>query len=490
MSPAVRTRFAPSPTGELHIGGLRTALFQWAFVKANGGQFILRIEDTDQSRYIEGSVENIYAGLRWLGLEWDEGPDIGGPHGPYTQSERLPKYDAAKAELMERGRAYYCFCSSERLAQLRKDQQKSGQPPGYDGRCRELPAEEAAVRARDETNVVRFRLDRTGTTTLTDLIRGEVTFENALQDDFVLVKSDGFPTYHLAMLVDDHDMEISHVIRGEEWLSSAPKHLQLYAAMEWPDPAFAHLPVLVDKDGRKLSKRAGDVAALDYRDRGYLPEAMVNFLAFLGWSLDDKTSHITQDEFARVFTLDRVVPNPAFFDVERLDSLNGHHIRALATDAWRGLVSEWLERDLPPEIPRPLDPVLVAEVARLLQERVGRLDELAGLARFLFGEDAPTYEAELLSERIDGDTELAGRVLDLALAALEAIDDVAWGLETVEAALRSLQESLDLKLRKFVSVLYVAIMGSPRGMPLFDSVALLGRERSLARLREARAKLA
>ena len=487
MSDAVRTRFAASPTGELHIGGLRTALFQWAFVKANGGQFILRIEDTDQSRYAAGSVENIYAGLRWLGLDWDEGPGVGGPHGPYVQSERLDQYEAAASELIRRGRAYPCFCTPERLAQLRKDQQASGQPPGYDGRCRALPADEASERARSETSVVRFRMERSGTTTLTDLIRGAVSFENALQDDFVILKSDGFPTYHLAMLVDDHDMEISHVIRAEEWLSSAPKHLQLYTAMDWPAPAFAHLPLLVDKDGRKLSKRAGDVAALDYRDRGYLPEAMLNFLAFLGWSLDDKTSQITRDEFARTFSLDRVVPNPAFFDVERLDSLNGHHIRALTPAAWAGTVSEWLERDLPPEIPRPVSADLVAAVAPLLHERVGRLDELAELVQFLFGDGAPAHGAALLTERIGGDVELAGRVLDQALAALEAIDEVSWRLETVEAALRSLQDSLDLKLRKFVSVLYVAIMGSPRGLPLFDSVALLGRERSLARLREARA---
>ena len=207
MSDAVRTRFAASPTGELHIGGLRTALFQWAFVKANGGQFILRIEDTDQSRYAAGSVENIYAGLRWLGLDWDEGPGVGGPHGPYVQSERLDQYEAAASELIRRGRAYPCFCTPERLAQLRKDQQASGQPPGYDGRCRALPADEASERARSETSVVRFRMERSGTTTLTDLIRGAVSFENALQDDFVILKSDGFPTYHLAMLVDDHDME-------------------------------------------------------------------------------------------------------------------------------------------------------------------------------------------------------------------------------------------------------------------------------------------
>lgn len=488
MSAPVRTRFAPSPTGDLHVGGLRTALFQWAFVKANGGELILRIEDTDQSRYVEGSVESICEGLRWLGIEWDEGPGVGGPHGPYVQSERLEKYHAVAAELQARGRAYRCFCTAERLAQLRKDQQKDGLAPGYDGRCRQIPPEEAEERARTEPSVLRFRMDRTGVTTLPDLIRGDVTFQNSLQDDFVILKSDGFPTYHLAMLVDDHDMEITHVVRAEEWLASGPKHLQLYEAMDWPAPHFAHLPVLVDSKGRKLSKREADVAALDYRDRGYLPEAMLNFLAFLGWSLDDHTTHITAGEFARVFTLDRVVPNPAFFDVERLDALNGHYIRALAPEAWREHVAGWLDRDLPEGIPRPLDADLVTAVAPLLQERVTRLDEVAGLVRFLFA--LPDYPAEFLTERIGGDTGLAVRTLDAAIAAVEGVAPEAWAPEPVEAALRSLQDALDLKLRKFVSVLYVAIMGAPRGIPLFDSVALLGRDEALARLRAARAKLA
>lgn len=489
MTGPVRTRFAPSPTGELHIGGLRTALFGWAFVQATGGQFVLRIEDTDQSRYVEGSVENIYEGLRWLGIEWDEGPDIGGPHSPYVQSERLDKYHAVADELRARGRAYRCFCTAERLAQLRKDQQKDGLAPGYDGRCRALDPEEAEERARNESSVLRFRMDRTGTTTFPDLIRGDVTFQNSLQDDFVLLKTDGYPTYHLAMLVDDHDMEITHVIRGEEWLASGPRHLQLYEAMDWQPPRFAHLPVLVDRDGRKLSKRSGDVAALDYRDNGYLPEATLNFLAFLGWSLDDHTTHITPEEFTSAFTLDRVVSNPAFFDVERLDALNGHYIRALDPGAWRDLVAGWLDRGLPADIPRPLDADLMSAAAPLLQERVARLDEVAGLARFLFA-DLPDYPAELLAERIKGDTELAALTLNAAITAVEAVSAEAWAPEPVEAALRSLQDTLDLKLRKFVSVLYVAIMGAPRGIPLFDSVALLGRDEALTRLRSARAKLA
>ena len=489
MTAPVRTRFAPSPTGDLHIGGLRTALFQWAFARANGGQLILRIEDTDRDRYVEGAIKTIAEGLRWLGIDWDEGPDIGGPHAPYVQSERLDHYHAVAAELQARGRAYRCFCSPERLDRLRADQRAGGEPGGYDGRCAAMPEAEAEARARAEQSVVRFRMDRAGTTTLDDLVRGRVTFENALQDDFVLLKADGFPTYHLAMLADDHAMEITHVIRAEEWLASAPRHLQLYAAMGWPAPRFAHIPLIVDGDGRKLSKREGDVGVLSFRDRGYLPEAMLNFLAFLGWSLDDKTSHITREEFARVFTIERVVPNSAAFDVERLDALNGHYIRALSPDRWRALAGEWIDRGLTAEAPRPLDPVLLDALAPLLRERVARLDEIAGLVRFLFGEEAPEYPAALLAERIGGDAALAARALDAAIVAVEGVGPDEWGTAPVEAALRSLQDALGLKLRKFVSVLYVAVMGAPRGIPLFDSVALLGRERALARLRAARAKL-
>tara|TARA_Y100000588_G_scaffold385716_1_gene479640 strand:+ start:224 stop:1630 length:1407 start_codon:yes stop_codon:yes gene_type:complete len=467
---------------------LRTALFQWAFVQANGGKLILRIEDTDQSRYVEGSIENIIEGLRWLGIEWDEGPDVGGPHGPYIQSERLAKYQTVAGELRARDRAYRCFCSSERLSQLRKDQQKDGLSPGYDGRCRAIPPIQAEERALTEPSVLRFRMDRTGVTNFHDLIRGDVTFQNSLQDDFVIIKTDGFPTYHLAMLVDDHDMEITHVIRAEEWLASGPKHLQLYDAMGWSPPHFAHLPLLVDAQGRKLSKRFGDVSALDYRDRGYLPEAMLNFLTFLGWSLDDKTTHITGDELKQAFTLDRVVPNPAFFDVERLDALNGHYIRSLNPEPWSKNVAEWLSRDLPTDVPRPLDSALVSALAPLLQERITRLDEVATLSRFMFG-DRPDYPMDLLVERIDGDSELAALTLDEALSALGDIEPLDWGLGSVEAAIRGLQDRLDLKLRKFVSVLYVAIMGAPRGIPLFDSIALLGREEALIRLQGARSKL-
>jgi glutamyl-tRNA synthetase len=485
----VRTRYAPSPTGDPHVGNIRTAIFAWAMARANNGAFLLRIEDTDRNRLDEASVQAIYASLRWLGIDWDEGPDVGGPHAPYVQSERLPLYHAAIARLLAEEKAYRCFCTPERLDALRKSQTERKQPPGYDGLCRAIPPAEAEARAASEPHVVRFKMKREGRTTLTDLIRGEVVFENALQDDFVALKSDGYPTYHLALVVDDHEMEITHCIRGEEWISSAPKHLQLYEALGYEPTAFAHLPLIVGPDRKKLSKRSGDTALLEYAARGYLPDAMLNFLALLGWSLDDKTTLISREDLLRHFDISRVVANPAVFDLDRLDFLNGHYIRQLPDDEWRRLIGEWADRGLPATVPRPLDSAVIAAVAPLLRERVATLSDIAPLIAFLFGWDPPEYERTLLAERLGGDRMVAVRVVDEALTALDAIPAAEWTRDRVEAAIRGLEEPLGMKLRKFVSVLYVAEMGRPQGIPLFESLELLGRDRALHRLRVARGLL-
>ncbi|MGD9935114.1 MAG: glutamate--tRNA ligase, partial [Dehalococcoidia bacterium] len=351
----VRTRYAPSPTGDPHVGNIRSAVFAWAMARANGGQFLLRIEDTDRARLVPGSMDAIFESLRWLGIDWDEGPDVGGPHAPYVQSERLHLYQAAANELIGNGRAYRCFCTAERLDAMRAAQTAAKRPPGYDGLCRGIAAAESESRAKSEPFVVRFRMKDEGQTVLRDLVRGEIVFENALQDDFVALKSDGFPTYHLAVVVDDHEMEITHAIRGDEWVSSAPKHLQIFEALGYEPTEFAHLPLIVGADRKKLSKRSGDTALLDYAKKGYLPDAMLNFLTLLGWSLDDKTTIISRETLLKNFTVERVVPNPAAFDVDRLDFLNGQYIKQLADEEWEGAIREWAERDLPEHILRPLD---------------------------------------------------------------------------------------------------------------------------------------
>ncbi|MGE5595764.1 MAG: glutamate--tRNA ligase [Hyphomicrobiales bacterium] len=483
----VRTRYAPSPTGDPHVGNIRAALFSWALARANGGTFILRIEDTDRNRLVETSVQAIKDSLTWLGLDWDEGPERGGPHEPYFQSQRLPLYQKTAARLIDEGKAYRCFCTPERLDAMRAAQAAAKRPPGYDGTCRNIPAAESERRARSEPFTVRFKMRHEGTTVLHDLIRGDIEFDNALQDDFVALKSDGYPTYHLAVVVDDTEMAISHTIRGDEWISSAPKHIQLYEALGWEPPLWAHLPLILGPDGKKLSKRSGDTALLDYRTNGYLPEAMVNFLAFLGWSVDDKTNLITLGELAQQFSIERVVPNPAVFDIERLNFLNGHYIRAMEPGRWREIVAEWADRGLPASIPRPLDGELIARAAELLQERTAFLTEIAPSIEFLFGFEAPEYPPATLGEKVNGDFDLVRRVLDSALVALDRIPGASWDTAAVEQAVRSLEGELGLKLRKFISVLYVAEEGRPQGLPLFDSMALLGRERSLQRLRTARA---
>ncbi len=485
----VRTRYAPSPTGDPTIGNIRTALFTWALARANGGTFLLRIEDTDRKRLVETSVQAIYDSLRWLGLEWDEGPGVDGIHAPYFQSQRLPLYEKTAETLIAKGRAYRCFCTAERLDRLRAEQAARKQPPGYDGLCRELEPEASLRRARAAPFVVRFKMNRDGVTVLDDLIRGPVTFENALQDDFVMLKSDGYPTYHLAVVVDDTEMEITHAVRGDEWISSAPKHLQLYEALGWTPTRFAHLPLILGPDKKKLSKRMGDTAILDYRDKGYLPEAMINFLAFLGWSLDDKTSLITIEELAERFSVERVVPNPAVFDIERLDFLNGHYIREMDETRWLTTVADWCDRRLPRSVRRPVDRGVISAVAPLLRERVKRLDQIAPLVEFLFGFEAPEHTAVELADRLAGDYALALAVVDAALLALDPVPEERWEREPIEAAVRGMEAAVSMKLGKFVSVLYVAEMGRGQGIPLFDSLAILGRERSLHRLRTARARL-
>jgi glutamyl-tRNA synthetase len=467
------------------VGNIRTALFNWLFARHEGGTFVLRIEDTDQTRLVPGAVDALLKSLRWLGLDWDEGPEVGGPHGPYFQSERLEIYHKYADQLRESGWAYHCFCTPERLDAVRTEQARMKQPPRYDRHCRELSDEERRERAeRGLKAVVRFKTPLEGRTTFADLVRGDVTFENATLDDFIIIKSDRYPTYHLAALVDDHLMEISHVLRAEEWLPSTPRHLLIYQALGWQPPQFAHLPMILGKDRSKLSKRHGATSVLDYAEQGYLPDAMFNFLGLLGWSLDDHTEIISREQFIQHFSLERIVKNPAIFDPDKLTWMNGVYMRELPPEKLAALVRGRLEQDLPLDVPRPLDDAYILRMVPLIQERVKRLDDLKRFAEFFFLGDDLDYDVdELLGKKF------AGRAQDATAALLPVVGTVRsvepWDEESLERALRSLAEERSLKAGDLFMLIRVAVTGSSVAPPLFQSMAILGRERCLARLGRA-----
>lgn len=483
---SVRVRFAPSPTGYPHVGNIRTALFNWLFARHHGGSFIVRIEDTDVTRKIEGAVEAILNGLRWLGLDWDEGPEVGGEYGPYFQSQRLELYREAAERLVSQDNAYYCYCSPQRLEEMRAEQIRRKQPPGYDRRCRYLGAEERRQReAEGITPVVRFKTPLEGQTKFNDLIWGEVVFDNSTIDDFVLLKSDGYPTYHLANVVDDHLMEISHVLRAEEWLASTPRHLLLYQALGFAPPQFAHLPMILGADRTKLSKRHGAVSITDYYEQGYLPEAMVNFLALLGWSLDDKTEILSRQELINNFSLERVSRTAAIFNQDKLNWMNGVYIRSLSLEDFTQRSLPFLERGLPPEVERPLSINYVREIMPLIQERTRTLAEVAELAQFFFVSELDYDPTLLIGKNMNRDE---------AIKALEAGKQKLSGLpefntESLEVVLRSLAEELGLKTGQLFGTLRVAVTGRTAAPPLFQTMAVLGRERCLRRIEAALEKL-
>ncbi len=449
------------------------ALFDYAYAQQNGGAFLLRIEDTDRTRYNADAEQGIFNALHWLGLSWDEGPDIGGPHGPYRQSERLSIYGEYAKQLLAGAHAYYCFCTRERLDALRKAQEAAKQPPKYDRHCLRLsPHEVRAKLAAGEPGVIRMRMPNEGETTFTDLVRGPVSFRNDLQDDQVLIKSDGFPTYHLAVVVDDHLMEITHVVRGEEWISSTPKHVLLYEWFGWALPAFIHMPLLRNADKSKISKRKNHTSLTWYRAQGFLPAAMLNYLALQGWSMPDGRETFSLDEFIAAFTWDRVVAGGPIFDIKRLDDLNGQYIRMLSTD-------ELIEQ-LAPFTPAGADPALMRQIIPLVHTRMNRLSEFTALAGFFFQE--PTYDIALLTEQKLG-PERSYALLGQAYDLLQRID--RWDYHTLEQEFRALSEAEGVKMRQSAEVVRVAVTGSKAGPPLFESMEILGREVCLARVAHA-----
>jgi len=473
----VRVRFAPSPTGYPHLGNIRTALFNWVFARHNNGTFILRIEDTDVARLVEGAADVVLQSLRWLGLDWDE--------GPYFQSQRLEFYREVADRLLKQELAYHCYCSSERLESMRQEQMKRKQPPGYDHHCRYLTREQRAeIEASGITPVVRFKSPLEGQTLFNDFLRGQIVFENATLDDFVLLKSNGYPTYHLANIVDDHLMEISHVLRADEWLSSTPRHVLLYQALDWQPPQFAHLPMILGTDRSKLSKRHGATSISEYREQGYLPEAMFNFLALLGWSLDDKTELLTREEIVRHFSLERISRTAAVFNKDKLDWMNGVYLRDLSLEEFIRQTIPFMERDLPSEVSRPLDVDYARQIMPLIQERARTLAEVPQLTDFLFAERVE-YDTQLLLGKIEKAEAMES--LQASVAKMDGLKD--WDAASLEAAFRPLADELKLKTSAFFGLLRVAVTGRTAAPPLFQTMEVLGKERCLKRLKTALDKL-
>jgi glutamyl-tRNA synthetase len=480
---AVRVRYAPSPTGFQHIGGVRTALFNYLFARSAGGSFILRIEDTDRERYQPEALEDIYRTFAWLGFRWDEGPDCGGPHAPYQQSERAELYRRHARELVERGRAYECFCSPARLAALKEDQQKQNLPQGYDRRCRSFsPAEREKLAAQGERPVVRLAVPLEGTTAFEDRLLGRIETANRdISPDPVLLKSDGFPTYHLANVVDDHLMQITHILRAQEWLPSTPLHVLLYQGLGWTPPAYCHLPMVLGQDGQKLSKRHGATRLGEFREKGYLPEAILNYIALLGWSYDATTEQFSLAELERLFSLERLNKAPAVFDYKKLDWFNGLYIRKLPPDRLAELLLPYLRREgLVGDPPSGREAELARGLVPLVQERLVLLADVVPLARFLFREVSPAAE-DLVPKKMD--RARAAELLRQAAGLLEGFG--SRDEQGNEAAFRGLAEKLGVKLGDLLQPLRVAVTGSRASPPLFASLALLGAEEALARVRRA-----
>ncbi|MEY3345542.1 MAG: hypothetical protein RLZZ581_336 [Actinomycetota bacterium] len=478
----VRVRFAPSPTGDLHVGNIRTALFDWAYARHTGGKLIFRIEDTDRERVTDEYISRAIETLRWLGLDWDEGPEVSGPYGPYLQSQRLGIYTEWAQTFLRNGDAYNCYCSTEELEARREKQRELNQAPGYDGKCRDLsPAEIADFQAQGRQPVIRMRMPDSETR-FTDLIRGEVVFEHKYVPDFVLMRADGSPLYTLAVAVDDVLMKVTHVLRGEDLLSSTPRQIRVYQAMQ-VDPAdypvFAHLPFVMGQDNAKLSKRNGEVSIAWYREQGFLPEAICNYLALLGWSPGDDRENISMQELVDLFTVERVNSSPARFDMKKLEAINGDKIRALT-------IEDFLARALPFLLKDGVISGTDAEIAvvksalPIIQERIARMNEVTAMLKFLFVEQLsfePESEAKIKEEP-------SQHVVQKALEALQDLQN--WNHSEIEAKLRAvLLDEMGLKPRLAFGPVRIAVTGSHISPPLFESMELLGKERSLARLQAA-----
>ena len=487
MSSNVRVRFAPSPTGKLHIGGARTAIYNWAFARANGGTFILRIDDTDPTRSTQENTDIILRAMRWLGLDWDEGPEVGGDFGPYAQTERLDLYKAAAQKLWDEGKAYPCFCSTEKLAADRAAAQARKDPfQGYQRTCRDIDPDEARRRIdAGEKYVLRIKVpsDR-GDVVINDAVHGEVTFDAKELDDFVIFRSDGTPTYNFATVVDDAAMGITHVIRGDDHLSNTPRQVMVYEALGAPVPVFAHISMILGADGKKLSKRHGATSVEEYRDAGYLSDAFVNYLSLLGWSLDGETTIVPRDVLASRFSLNRISKNPATFDPKKLDWVNAEYINAMSD-------SEFADRIMVPELHEAgliagneeYDEVWIDQLAAIVKPRTKMPKDVVTVAAPVFGTAADlVYDEKSVKKGLA--KEGMGSILDVAKQALEGVD--SWDAEAIDTALEPLPEKLDLKKRVVFQCVRVAVCGNMVSPPLGETMALIGKEDCLARIDRAR----
>lgn len=485
-SKPVRVRFAPSPTGHTHLGSGRTALYDYLLARQTGGQFILRIEDTDRRRYVEGAEQELMDSLRWLGLEWDEGPDVGGPYGPYRQSERLEIYQEYAKKLIDSGHAYYCFCTPEKLEKERQEAQKRKELPIYSGTCRHLDPEEAARRvAAGERHVIRFKTPKEGSTTVVDYLRGPITVENHMLDDSILVKSDGYALYHLAAMVDDHLMKISHVIRGSEWLPSLPLHAQIIRAFGWEEPVWVHLSVFLKPSGKgKMSKRetaeamkdGHSIFVKDLVELGYIPEGVLNWVSLMGWSYDDHTEIFSLADLVEKFNLDKLNPSPAAINFTKLDHFNGVHIRALAP--------EDLAQRLKPVFTQAgytVDDDLLMKIIPLIRERLTVLPDALDFGGFYFKETVEPTPEDLIAKGLDAAQ--SAEVARKSYQILAGLPDLK--LETTEPPMRELVDTLGLNAGQVFGVLRVAVTGQKVSPPLFESIEIIGREKVLERVKRA-----
>lgn len=480
----VRVRYAPSPTGLQHIGGVRTALFNYFFAKSSGGKFILRVEDTDRTRYSDESLQDLYDTLDWLGIKWDEGPVVGGPCGPYIQSERFAIYQEYARKLVEKGMAYYCFCTSERLDALRQEQEKNhSSVQGYDRHCRDLSAEEVRkLLDQGLKPVIRLKVPTEGSTTFHDVIMGDITRANSdISPDPILLKSDGFPTYHLANVIDDHLMGITHILRAQEWIPSGPLHVILYKAFGWEPPVYCHLPMVMGSDGQKLSKRHGSTSVRDFRAKGYLPDALMNYVSLVGWSYDGQQEFFSREELEKIFSIEKINKAPGVFDYKKLDWFNGMYIRKTPdVDLARQLIPYLEKEDLLSGLSPEEALEKVTSIVPLVKERLKVLSDVTDSVRFIFKDPGVPEAATLCAKGHKPDQEYA--------ALSEAYPILRKGLENgvedakIEEELCALAPKLGVKVNGIFMPIRASVTGSQVSPPLFDSIRALGYGKAFARI--------